>query len=170
MREFKIKEGNHSFGLHIFGHPIHFKPFFGKKLVFCAEFSPNCLYDFPGEDPDQQDINKLFGFSRGKHHKNSARIGWNCKDGKIQLFSYCYINSKCIKSESLLSIDPNEKVCCTIKDAGTNWYIKIQTALITKKVNVPKLESTSIGVILFPYFGGNEVAPHDMNITIDIQK
>ena len=55
-------------------------------------FFPNCTYQL-SENYDQ--VNKLYGFSEGFHHWNSARTGWRCVDGEnIELLAYSYINGK----------------------------------------------------------------------------
>ncbi len=161
MKEYNIKKSKHSSGL-------HFCPFFKNKLSFTAEFTDSCLYDLG--NIDQLDINKLMGFSCGFHHKNSARIGWRAKGDLIEIVSYCYVNGVRILEETLGTVKPNEKFSCIIKDVGDIWMIQFKNAIGFSKVYVKKNSISSCGYMLYPYFGGNNVAPHDMQIKIKVDK
>ena len=44
-----------------------------RKMSCEVSFTESCRYNV---GKDQSDINKLFGFSVGMHHKNSVRVGW----------------------------------------------------------------------------------------------
>ena len=44
-----------------------------RKMSCEVVFTESCRYNV---GKDQSDINKLFGFSIGMHHKNSVRVGW----------------------------------------------------------------------------------------------
>jgi hypothetical protein len=62
-------------------------------LRFRFKFDDSCVY--PIIDTDDYDLNKLYGFSYGMHHKNSLRLGWRpCEKevGKIQVHTYTYNN------------------------------------------------------------------------------
>ena len=50
--------------------------FSGDEIKFAAKFNSSAIYDL-GND-NQDDVNKLFGFSDcySAHHSNSARFGW----------------------------------------------------------------------------------------------
>ncbi len=161
MKSYKIKKGKHSSGL-------HFGPFFTNKISFSAEFSESCIYNLGNSD--QFDINKLIGFSNGFHHKNSARIGWRAKGEQIEIVTYCYVDGVRIREEIMGLVAPGEKFFCVIKEIGDLWVLQFQSLSHFSKFYVKRGKQTFWGYKLYPYFGGNNVAPHNMEIKIQIQK
>lgn len=155
-----IPKGNHY--SHRSGMPprlISFKD--GRHLVFEAMFMPNCLYD-----PVNDDINKLYGFTdcNSSVHENSARFGWRVnKDQKIELFAYWY-ESGHLGYQSMGFTEPNRMDSYEIwAKQDTYWFSfngTVFEALRTKDC------VHGLRVRLFPYFGGNETAPHEMQIEI----
>lgn len=132
-------------------------------------FMPNCKYQLL-ENYDQ--VNKLFGFSEGFHHWNSARIGWRCVDGEnIELLAYCYINGQRI-IKPMITCKPGTWVFCNIQSKPSKYVLKAlspNNQSIT--ISVDKGKKWSIYTFfklfiykLFPYFGGKIAAPHDMEI------
>lgn len=143
---------------------------FGKPEVKCkATLTESCNYHF-NSAPERNAINKLVGFCFLYHHYHSYRIGWNVRDGYIQLFAYTYINFKRQESRLLgdkfifdVPIDcriymDNGQVIFDVKqgeqDSGS--YICINPSVI----HLP-------GYYLRPYFGGKRPADHEMKIIID---
>lgn len=134
-------------------------------------FKKNCTYKLE-ENFDQ--VNKLFGFSEGFHHWNSARIGWRSIDGEtIELIAYCYINGKRI-IKPMIKCKPEEWVFCNIQNKPSKYVLK---AMISEgdciTVSVDKDKKISIYSFfklfiyrLFPYFGGKIAAPHDMELCL----
>src|SRR5690606_41284654 len=59
-----------------------------------SDLDSSCVYKNPHPE-NQDDINKLYGFSdcTSLHHANSARFGWNWKDGALRIHAYCYVDS-----------------------------------------------------------------------------
>lgn len=132
-----------------------------KKVVF----KKSCLYNM--SLPDKLDINKLFGFSYGKHHDNSARFGWNCDGDKINLHAYCYLDGKRV-DKFITKIDVEEEYKLMISVSKDKYIFTtfiedeasdLQQVVIPKPQMVPKL-----GFKLWPYFGGTQKAPHTMDI------
>ncbi|MFW6219320.1 MAG: hypothetical protein ACOC33_00500 [bacterium] len=165
---FKIKKGKHSSSGFKFGFT------FKKSIKFSVEFLKNSLYKFPQHYSDRLDVNKVFGFSTSfYHHYQSARLGWRCLDGEnIQLFPYCYVNWKLqleYLKEPLLEVKPNDNIICEISDTGESYSFKIQniTRNITKIIKIEKKKDWFMfHYFLYPYFGGNLVAPNTMEIKI----
>jgi hypothetical protein len=140
-----------------------------KKIFrFETEFNENCIYQLPNNDPDNLDINKLYGYSFGlDHHIDSIRIGWNCEknNGMISLFAYYYNKGvRCILP--LLDIPPHKTFKTTIINNPQlgKFQLIVNNNLFDFKYDYNEL--TRYGLLLHPYFGGNEVAPHKMNIYI----
>lgn len=162
MENFLIRKGFHRSNKII--------PRFHKNLEsieFVAIFDSNCNYDLKNDN--NLDINKLYGISWGWHHKDSFRIGWNIKNNKISLFSY-YYNDGYRRNEELCQIDFNEPIIFKIRfhkglDAIIVDWIKSDKTKGTEAIEY-YFPETNYGYYLWPYFGGNEVAPHKMRIRI----
>jgi len=114
---------------------------------------------------DKFDVNKLFGISIGTdHHIDSARFGWNYLDGKICIYSYCYVDG--VRSMSLLTmINPYKEYVYTITNNPTNYLFTI-TGGNTPPVQgfVMKTKNNWLRRKLWPYFGGNKTSPQDIRI------
>jgi hypothetical protein len=168
----------------------NFKPnkikFFTKNSISChGYFERNCLYTF--NDNDDYDINKLIGFSTSIHHMvQSVRIGWRPSKlipGNIELLTYVHDNESVwktlmkvvmgdpvpkVEERFILSVKPNEFFDLEII-AQDDFYIfkgfketdfdnKIEVLVPKKKRSFP------FRYLLTPYFGGNRVAPKEMEI------
>lgn len=109
-------------------------------------FTDSCRY-LTSDSRNQEDWNKLIGYSRGFHHKNSVRVGWRWNHEKevIELAEYRYINGK--RTYSLIG--------------ETVPYKYTSLSIYIHKGKFPKW-----GYVLWPYFGGNERVPQDISIYI----
>ncbi len=69
-------------------------------------FEQSAIYQF--NDEDQHDVNKLFGFSVGWHHKNSYRFGWRPSADltKIEIVAYEYRNGVRVPTMPICEIEP----------------------------------------------------------------
>lgn len=163
LTEFKIWEINE--GNHYCNNFFRFRPYsFKARVSYNVIFAPSCEYYLPS--PDNLDLNKLFGMSFGLHHIDSARYGWryNGKTKEIDIHSYCYIKGKLTYS-FICSLKFNTQYRLTIvKLEGKYSFIATLENDIIKQVNIPRSFSPDYGYELFPYFGGNNVAPHDIKI------
>jgi hypothetical protein len=135
-----------------------------KTLVFDVTFTDSCCYHLSSED--QTDINKLFEFSHGLHHNNSARFGWSFLDNKMRLWAYCY-NSGQRLATYITSVELNKQYQLYINAHETNheFIVKCDNK-IKATVKVPKSSKIKFGYKLWPYFGGNNPAPHNINIKL----
>lgn len=128
-------------------------------ISYIVRFDDSCRYNI---GKDQGDINKLFGIAYfPHHHKNSVRIGWNYQPetNKIRLYAYWYING--VRGWHYMhSVKIGKYVFITIRIHRPTHFIDIQG----KKFLVDC--KGSFGYLLGPYFGGNQTAPHDINIEI----
>jgi hypothetical protein len=138
-----------------------------KRMSYYVTFNETALY--VDDTLDRFDVNKLFGFSLGMHHKNSYRFGWNCLDGKIHIYAYAYVNGERIITE-ICKIKINEehrftifmnntgKCVFTVIDSSDN----IHQAIVMGHKHKEKL----FGYKLWPYFGGNKPAPQKIEIDL----
>lgn len=162
MKSYKIKKGNH------YASGLHFDLTFKKEIKFKCKFDKSCLYYI--EDNDKYDINKLCGFSTTWfHHKQSARVGWRCLDGKtIQLLTYTYNNGVREQKETDLLgvVFPDEEFEVTMFDNENSYEYTFEKLgdenSKIKCVDKKQPDWFLFNYILFPYFGGNKTAPHDM--------
>lgn len=136
-------------------------------LDFLVVFDSSCIYT--SADPNNQmDINKLMGFSDcNTHHQvNSARFGWNWMEGKLYLYAYCYNNS--VRSyKTLTSVPLGAAQHLKMYLADNNYIFQVNG----RNDTIPRFcsSNTIAGYKLLPYFGGDEPAPHAINIRIKYQ-
>lgn len=141
-----------------------YKPVNMAEMKFIVKFDNSAMYQTV--DPGNQgDINKLYGFSDNNqdHHVNSARIGWRWYNNQLQLFAYVYNNS--VHSDKLITTVPlNQDVNASIKVVGNIYEFNVNGSIVT----MPRASATTLGVgyWLYPYFGGDEIAPHNIKILI----
>ena len=136
-----------------------------NSISFNVRFDSSAIYKTT--DPiNQEDINKLWGFSEGNdHHLHSARIGWAYARNALRLYGYVYADSIRYFKE-IKTIGFGEIVNCQIKLSSDSYELTAGGSSVSLP-RAPKGTSTK-GFQLYPYFGGDEKAPH--RITIDIQE
>lgn len=134
------------------------------ELKFTVKFDSSAVYKTTKPE-NQYDINKLYGFSDngGQHHQYSARFGWRWSDGALRLFAYTYNNG--VRAEKELGIVPiGSEVQCSIKVAGEVYQFSVNAK--TETMLRMSTTATAKGYQLYPYFGGDEAAPHEVRIWI----
>lgn len=135
----------------------------GDSLVFQVKFDHSAVYTTvnPG---NQADINKLFGFSDcgTQHHQNSARFGWRYYDGNIELLAYTYSGGT--RTYKLLSsVSENTVYTCMLVSKPSEYVFYINGEELAA---MPRGCNTGQKYRLYPYFGGDERAPHEVSIKI----
>ena len=158
----KIKEGHH-----LTKRLFKFRIGRSLKLKRRIIFDESCRYRLPS--PDNLDINKLFGFSEGfNHHKNSIRIGWiyyseyDC----IGLFIYQYIDGKRKTLPIANAVQFNQPIDIQITSHKDIYYITVINLKQKFEHKVKRNSNHWFHYFLYVYFGGNLVAPKDMEIQI----
>lgn len=136
-----------------------------EELKFVVKFDSTAIYQTVLAE-NQWDINKLYGFSdsNGDHHQFSARFGWNWRDGALRLYAYVY-NKGVLEWRELTTVAIGAETVCSIKVAGTAYLFTVDDKMVTA---MPRLstEPRARGYQLYPYFGGDEPAPHDIRIFV----
>lgn len=135
-----------------------------EELKFQVYFDQTAKYKTT--DPaNQDDINKLYGFSDNNslHHLFSARIGWRWSMDSLRLFGYIYNNGQRAYRE-ITSIPLNKVIDCSIKAEAGQYIFTVNKI----SVSMPRAATTAMatGYKLYPYFGGDELAPHEIFIWI----
>lgn len=159
FKKYFIKAGNHRSG---FFPNIYFGVLKSTKKII---FTDSCLYDFGNSH--NLDVNKLFGLSYGYHHHNSVRFGWSEDDKEIAIHAYCYLNGQ-RTMKKIMSVPTNIAYVydITVQDTHYDFTITDETGKIVGSTTTIKPKTIKWGYRLFPYFGGDNVAPHDMTIEI----
>ncbi|MGZ3937692.1 MAG: hypothetical protein ACXVLT_03145, partial [Flavisolibacter sp.] len=141
-----------------------YKPIELSEMKFIARFDSTAIYQ--AQSPENQyDINKLYGFSDNNtdHHQYSARFGWRWSDKALRLFAYVY-NAGVVTSKELSTVNIGSDINCSIKVTGDKYLFTVDGTA----TQLPRMATTeeAKGYQLYPYFGGDEVAPHQVNIWI----
>ncbi len=155
---FVIPEGKHSSGIHI-------EQLQTRNLNFRVMFNETAQYTSAKKE-NQHDINKLIGFSdcNDQHHSNSARFGWRWLNDALEIHAYCYVQGQRV-SEYVGTIEINQSYHFQLSfdDDAYHFFLEGHPT-----VTIDRHASCNRGIyyMLFPYFGGDEVAPHDISIKI----
>jgi hypothetical protein len=145
-----------------------YKPIDLTEQRFVVRFDSSCIYQTVSPE-NQGDINKLYGFADNGalHQQYSARFGWRWSDGALRLFAYTYNDS--VRDAKELGTAPIGKdIHCSIKLTKGAYIFSMGENL----VSMPRSSTTATakGYRLYPYFGGDETAPHEVRIWIKEEK
>lgn len=134
--------------------------------IHCAvQFDSTAIYTSL-DAGNQGDVNKLIGFSDcgSDHQQNSARIGWSWNGKGVLLYAYCYVNGeRVIKTLTLAPL--HTPIDCTVAAEGKYYQFSINGVRDSVARHCEGYSGTRYK--LFPYFGGDETAPHDIHIKIN---
>lgn len=164
MIRIKIKKGRHYPWLIPIAFPFRVRKDDSNYRSAQFMFTDSCLFDL--KDEDQWDVNKLFGFSIGMHHKTSFRFGWRpiLKNGTIEIVGYEYHDNVRQKTMPICEVKPNEWHNFTVSynNKSNKSFYFVNDKCITN--NVKLVKKSGWGYTLGVYFGGNEKAPQDITI------
>jgi hypothetical protein len=134
-----------------------------SEVQFTVQFDSSAIYTTT--DPlNQYDINKLWGFTEGtNNHLNSARIGWSFNENRLRLYGYAYADGV-RNSVEIAAIDINQPINCSIKVSDGLYLFTVNG--IDKSLPRAVVGKFAVGFRQYPYFGGDEPAPHDVTIRI----
>ncbi|MDB5255606.1 MAG: hypothetical protein JWM14_301 [Chitinophagaceae bacterium] len=151
-------------GAHETSDPIVFKT--TSELKFKAKFDSSAIYTTI--DPsNQDDTNKLLGLSDcgTLHQTNSARFGWRWVNNQLEIMAYCYIGEIRPEPVRVAIVELNTVNTYSIAFKSDRYIFTVND---TNKVEVPKsCDYNGLRYKLYPYFGGDEPAPHEINIWIE---
>lgn len=135
-----------------------------SDMKFVVRFDSSAVYQTKLAE-NQYDINKLYGFSdnNSEHHQYSARFGWRWSGNALRLFAYIY-NEGAVLSKELAIVDIGKEINCAIQVTSSSYLFTVNgvTERLPRMATTPKGK----GYQLYPYFGGDEPAPHDISIWI----
>lgn len=158
FKKYTIKAGAHS------SLETTYKPIETAAMNFAVKFDSSAIYLSKNAE-NQEDINKLYGFSDNgtDHHKFSARIGWGWSRQALRLYAYVYNNGTRTDKE-ITTIPLGQEIVCNIKATATHYIFSVGN--VTEQL--PRMSTSPLakGYQLYPYFGGDETAPHEVRIWI----
>jgi hypothetical protein len=135
-----------------------------NTLTFSAMLDESCLYSTEGwDEKDKLDINKLIGFTNGLSQADSARFGWRCIDNQyFQIVTYVHDGGAFVPgSEKILGIVfPKETFGGKLRNIGKTYIFNFNNGpgvVVSKKASPGWIK-----FLLKFYFGGTNVAQHDM--------
>ncbi len=159
---YNIQSGNH------FSDGLNGNILSTDHIDFLARFNETAIYTATTKS-NQNDINKLYGFSdcNCDVEKNSARFGWNWSPSKnkIQIYAYIHVDGKIINPTYMGTVNFNEEASYSIYIVGQSYNFNFNGNLVNIKSRGCG-EQRDIRGILYPYFGGDDTAPHQINISI----
>ena len=159
FRVYTIPAGEHSSGSFL-NHPDN------SRISFQFVLDNSAYYET--EIPENQyDVNKIYGMSDFglRHQKYSIRLGWRYINNELQL---CWLRHEEGRhsSATIRAIEPGVIYNATI-DIKTFFYVIV---IDNDTTMVRRRPEGNWGLVrryyLYPYFGGNEYAPHDITIKI----
>jgi hypothetical protein len=135
-----------------------------STIKFSAQFDNSAIYKTVDEK-NQGDINKLYGVSdcNTPHQTNSARFGWRWYNNKLEIWAYAYVNTE-RKSTFITAVALNSSNVYELSFTNSSYIFKVNDVAVT----LPRsCQNEADGYKLYPYFGGDEPAPHEIKIRIE---
>lgn len=137
-----------------------------------AIFDESAKYEFPLEtSSDQGDINKLYGFSdcNGSHLQNSARFGWNWYQNRLSIYALTHLSGQ-LNFRFLSNIEFNKPYEGSIHIHPDKRSYIFNFNGITIQMDRGCQDQKAWGYHLLPYFGGQQVAPHDITLNVKVNE
>lgn len=134
-----------------------------SEMKFMVKFDSSAIYQT--ELPENQyAVNKLWGFSEGtSNHYNSARIGWSWTDNALRLYGYVYVSGE-LHYQKINSVTIGAEISCSIKLVAETYLFTVNGVSVSLRRGTFGPQAS--GYQQYPYFGGNETAPHLITILI----
>ena len=144
-----------------------FHSFASDSLSFRLVFDSSAVYQTT--DPqNQMDWNKVLGFADcgSFHHENSLRLGWRYHPQKgVEIGAYIYVDQqRVMESLGVVLIGDTLDVC--LRALGNQYLIDV---LGNTYVHSRSCSGPVQGYNLYPYFGGDETAPHDIRVHLQVR-
>jgi hypothetical protein len=140
-----------------------------SHFSWVVKFDESCRYDLGNED--QFDVNKLVGIGYlWNHHKNSARFGWRywTERKEIELTAYCYVNGRRV-IQHICFCEIGKEYALQLKVLSSSYYFAVSEKKHVDFVGTAWIDITHSKKLQYRlgcFFGGNQVAPHEMKIEL----
>lgn len=155
-RVYKIKEGRHRSNTAYCTTKSNY-------ISFEAMFDESAQY-ISNDPTNQYDVNKLYGLSDcgTSHTKNSIRFGWRWLNDSLEILWYKREDSH-FSFEKITTVELNKSYYYTITFTEDSYILCVDgiEAVVDRRCS-----ETCKRYYLYPYFGGDEEAPHDITIRI----
>ena len=152
-----IKEGEHRSVFRI-------KTTRSDKIEFSVLFDQSAIYQTK-DSVNQADINKLYGLSDcgANHMESSIRFGWRWYNDSLEIHWFKHSDSE-FSFEKICDAPIGLPVSCSLEIKEDKYMMtvdgtKVEVIRAPCGVNYRKY-------YLYPYFGGDETAPHNVKIKI----
>lgn len=159
-RQFVIRQGEH------YATPRITETLQGDRLRFRARFDESARYELANLAL-QSNKNKLLGFAdcNSLHHENSARFAWQWYEQRLEIYAYCYVNGERVEA-FVGTVGIDEENAYEIKLTPSHYVFSLNGE---EAVRIARGTPCDTGVyyMLWPYFGGSEPAPHDIQIMVN---
>ena len=138
--------------------------FVDTVLRFRAVFGSSAVYRL-GQPINQHAINQLYGFSDcdTHHQQNSARFGWNWEGDALRIYAYVYANGQ-RTAQAITPVKLGEENEYQIRIGPQGYVFTVNGKHATRMAG--GCPGSSFRYRLYPYFGGDETAPHPIRILI----
>ena len=118
-------------------------------------FIPNSSWYY---ETEHNGWSKIFGYSDGDHRKNSNRLGFQCRDGKLYAGFYCYVDGYSPQDSTWQKGNMMELICdvkhtAEIYRRNHKYCIKLWNYKEEAMIEIPA-GPNAVGYLLFPYIGG----------------
>lgn len=161
---FRIPRGRHR------ARPFRFGIWWRRNsFTWVVKFTESCRYDVG--NTDQYDTNKLVGIGYlPGHHKESARFGWryDTVKGQMEIVAYCYVKGKRI-IQPVCFCEIGKEHVLQLKILSNSYYLAAHQRGRASSIGstfVDHYHNKQFKYRLGVFFGGNQVAPHDMTIEL----
>ena len=142
---------------------------FGYKRTWDDVVKFSCIFDnsakYETEDPvNQADINKLYGLSDcGDNHMNSSiRLGWRWYNDSLEIHWFRHVGGQ-FSFGKICEVEIDVPFESEIIFEQDDYIISVDGTTVA----VPRGCGLAYNkYYLYPYFGGDEKAPHDIKIKI----
>ena len=157
FRDYVIKEGNHS-------SRRSYNTTKTNCLQFQAIFDESAIYQSIDTN-NKYDINKLYGLSdcNDNHTKTSMRLGWRWLNDSLEIHWFKHTNEN-FSFAKISTINLNTIVNFSITFDENYYHVSVDIDTVT--IDRPCNSQSIRRYYLYPYFGGDETAPHDIKIKI----
>jgi hypothetical protein len=173
---FLIKKGNHYDTNYLVGlRALQVKTRVDRTVSFRGYFYDNAAYT-TSNPQNQSDWNKLMGITTNLIHKNSIRLGWSWRppragdpnSGKMALGFYGYIRGQRI-SQEITRVPLRTWFDCVLRMHNGGLSVKVNGIEVKRdqSLGFSSVIPTMTWMLQTAYFGGDETAPHDINIRVE---
>tara|TARA_B100001769_G_C22109478_1_gene599865 strand:+ start:2952 stop:3494 length:543 start_codon:yes stop_codon:yes gene_type:complete len=156
FKDYIIKKGNHR-------SVCKYKTTYNENFKLEVIFDESAQYQ--SVDPiNQYDVNKLWGVSDcGQGHmKSSIRFGWRWLNDTLEILWFKHQFGE-FDFETIATVEINQVNNLELNISDTEYTLSVNGV---SKTTPRSCSGVYKKYILYPYFGGDEVAPHNIKIKL----